>query len=395
VGVEGEEVLIVRGIRIPRTLRGAPARVLLPLVLLCLVAGCSARAEPGGSLQESPSSNADRETATSEPAKTANEAGLASTEESTNEPTATPRTTGEPTSAGSGNGTREATADDDRDAGEVNRREEPGREASGPPPRAGSGGASRGSEDTGTAVVEGTEDGFTAAPEASGGVAGAADSVLGVRFGVHDGYERAVVDFGLNGGAAPAPPVWKLSSPAGDGNARVYLPGVTQTSVTDGSFGGAIMDRYYVVRAADGSLFVDFYATDAFRYRVEGLADPGRLALDYEASVSELGYPQPAFGERTVLTSPRAGAAVGGAVTVSGYSRNFEARNAIQLLSPTGSVLAETTATSSDWAETWGAFEATLRVPPFEGTGTLRAGAFSARDGSFDGVEVPVTYAGG
>jgi len=235
---------------------------------------------------------------------------------------------------------------------------------------------------------------FTAAPEASGGEAGAADALLDVRFGAHEGYERAVFDFGLGDAPAAGVPAWYLSSPSGEGNARVYLPGVTSTSVTDGVFGGNVMDRYYVVRDADGSLFVDVYSTGAFRYRVEGLGGPGRLVLDYAPSVSELAYPQPVFGERTVVTSPRTGSAVGSSLTVSGYSRNFEAQNTIQLVSPAGEVLAETTATSSDWAETWGLFEATLQVPPFAGEALLRVGTRSARDGSFDGVEVPVTYGG-
>ena len=48
------------------------------------------------------------------------------------------------------------------------------------------------------------------------------------------------------------------------------------------------------------------------------------------------------------------------------------------------------TVESNDWSETWGYFEATLDLPPFGGEGTLRVGAESARDGGFEGVEIPV-----
>ncbi|HEX2108885.1 MAG TPA: hypothetical protein VHF70_06375, partial [Rubrobacteraceae bacterium] len=47
------------------------------------------------------------------------------------------------------------------------------------------------------------------------------------------------------------------------------------------------------------------------------------------------------------------------------------------------------------WSETWGYFEASLEFPAFEGPATLRVGGVSPRDGSFEGVEVPLTYGGG
>ncbi len=50
---------------------------------------------------------------------------------------------------------------------------------------------------------------------------------------------------------------------------------------------------------------------------------------------------------------------------------------------------------SNDWAEAWGYFEGWLEFPPFEGQATLQIGRESPRDGSFEGVEVPVTYGTG
>ena len=80
---------------------------------------------------------------------------------------------------------------------------------------------------------------------------------------------------------------------------------------------------------------------------------------------------------------------------MSGYSRNFEASNTITLRASSGKVLSRRTVLSNDWTETWGYFGASLEFPAFEGRATLRVGVASPRDGSFEGVEVPVTYGGG
>ncbi len=92
----------------------------------------------------------------------------------------------------------------------------------------------------------------------------------------------------------------------------------------------------------------------------------------------------------TVLVEPRAGARVGDTLTVSGYSRNFEATNTIALTDSQGRIVVRRTVLSNNWASTWGYFEATLDLPAFGGKGTLRDGTRSARDGNVEGVEVPV-----
>ena len=233
------------------------------------------------------------------------------------------------------------------------------------------------------------ESGFTAAPEASGGEEGAARAIAEVRFGRHEGYERVVIEFD-----SPRVPRWALSSPAGEGYARIYLPGVENVRETGGGFGGEIMDGYYVVRDPRGGFFVDVFATGPFRYRVLELESPGRLALDYAPAGGSLARPLPVRGERNVVMEPRPRQAVAGTLTVSGYSRNFEALTTVLLRGPDGSVLARESVTASDWSEAWGYFEATLEVPPFAGEATLAVGAESPRDGTFRGVEVPVVYGG-
>jgi hypothetical protein len=235
---------------------------------------------------------------------------------------------------------------------------------------------------------------FTVTSKMKGGLEGAADSIQEVRFGKHEGYERAVIDFGSESAPAARVPVWSLSHPTGEGYVRITFPDIDATSETDGIFGGSILDNFYVVRAPGGGMFVDVFATGAFRYRVMELSNPGRLVLDYHPTSVDLSFPIPARAKKTVLFEPRQGEAITSPLRVSGYSRNFEASNTITLRASSGKILFQRTVLSNDWTETWGYFKASLEFPAFERLATLRVGGESPRDGSFEGVEVPVTYGG-
>ncbi len=137
-------------------------------------------------------------------------------------------------------------------------------------------------------------------------------------------------------------------------------------------------------------MFVDVFARRAFAYRVMELSDPARLVLDFKPTGAALEVPPPAVGGSTVLVEPRSGSRIQTPLTVSGYSRNFEASNTIILTDSDGEVLVRRTVHGNDWSSTWGYFEATFDLPPFSERGTLRVGAESARDGTFEGVQIPV-----
>ncbi len=230
---------------------------------------------------------------------------------------------------------------------------------------------------------------FVEKPEASGGSRYGADSILAVRYGAHEGYERVVVDLGVGDEPAGKVPEWSLISPAGDSLLRLTFPSASATGISDGPLGDGLLDRFYVVRAPEGGMFVDVFARRAFAYRVTQLGDPARLVVDFRPAGKPAKAP-PAVGGRTVLLEPRRGARVGGPLAVSGYSRNFEASNTAILEDERGKTLARQTVQANDWTSTWGYFEMTLHAPAFHGEGTLRVGARSARDGTFEGVEVPV-----
>jgi len=170
----------------------------------------------------------------------------------------------------------------------------------------------------------------------------------------------------------------------------VNLPSANATAVSDGWFGDGLLKSFHVVRAPEGGMFVDVLARRGFRYRVLELTGPARLVVDFRSAGARPKEPSPAAGGETVLVEPRAGARVADPLTVSGYSRNFEASNTIVLKNAEGDTLVRETVLANDWSSTWGYFEATLDLPPLPEKGTLSVGTESARDGSFEGVEIPV-----
>jgi hypothetical protein len=231
---------------------------------------------------------------------------------------------------------------------------------------------------------------FVARTEASGGSGYDADTVLAVRYGLHEDYERVVLDLGTGEKPAGTVPQWTLASPKGDGLLRVMLPSASATCVSDGKFGDGLLGSFHVVRAPEGGMFVDFFARKAFVYRVLELGDPARLVVDFKPTDAGLKVPLPAEGGDTVLVEPRSRARISDPLMVSGYSRNFEAANTITLTDSDGKILVRRTVRSNDWSYTWGYFEATFDLPPFAGKGILKVGTQSARDGSFEGVEIPI-----
>ena len=176
---------------------------------------------------------------------------------------------------------------------------------------------------------------------------------------------------------------------------RIHLPTATETAFTDAQLAGEYIwfTQVFVVRAPDRSLFVDVFIPAAYQFRVQELRDPLRLVIDVVPSGTET-YILPATAKNTVLISPRPGATVQGTLTVSGYSRHFEANNVIILQDSEGNELARAIATATDYIETWGHFSAQLTVPARTGTGTLLVGDFDAQDGSFKGVTIPVQFGG-
>lgn len=249
---------------------------------------------------------------------------------------------------------------------------------------------------TGVADSDETEDGeggsgsFRTGAGTHGGSGLDADTLLAVRHGLHDGYERVVLDLGAGDEPAETLPRWTLVRPRRDCLLRVELPSANATAVSDGVLGDGLLEGFHVVRAPERGIFVDVLARGTFRHRVMELEGPARLVIDFRPLGTPSRKPSPATGGQTVLLEPRPGSRISDPLTVSGYSRNFEASNTITLTDSSGKTLARKTVAANDWTSTWGYFEATLDFTPFSGRGTLRVGTYGARDGTFDGVEVPL-----
>ena len=94
---------------------------------------------------------------------------------------------------------------------------------------------------------------FVAKTQASGGSGYDANTVLGVRYGVNEDYERAVIDLGT--GLEPAGPVpeWSLASQEGKGLLRLTLPSASARCVSDGEFGDGLLESFHPVRAPEGA----------------------------------------------------------------------------------------------------------------------------------------------
>jgi hypothetical protein len=231
---------------------------------------------------------------------------------------------------------------------------------------------------------------FVAKSQVSGGSGYDADTVLAVRYEVNEDYERAVIDLGT--GLEPAGPVpeWNLVSQEGKGLLRVTLPSASATCVSDGEFGDGLLESFHVVRAPEGGMFMDIFTRETFLYRVVELEDPARLVVDFEPK-RDLKAPLPAEGGETVLVEPRSHASISDPLTVNGYSRNSEAANAITLIDSDGNILVRRIVLGNDRGHhTWGYFEATLDLPSLPKKGLLKVGTENGRDGSFEGVEIPV-----
>jgi len=168
---------------------------------------------------------------------------------------------------------------------------------------------------------------------------------------------------------------------------RVFLS-VEITALTDQLVQSGLVDRLYVVRRADRTLFLDFHllapavgaigieeGSGSVEIMLESGGDP------YDASAS--------FADNVVVVTPSPGS-VTVPFLVNGYSRNFEA-NTIVRVTQDGSVVFEDFTTAADWVETWGEFE--IEVDPAgSGPAELFVGEQSAQDGSDRGLVLDIDF---
>jgi hypothetical protein len=217
---------------------------------------------------------------------------------------------------------------------------------------------------------------------------GDADSVSGLRWEAYEGCERFVIDLEGEGDAAAARAGRVEARVLRDlGVVRISLPDVQYVApdATDARFGGSLARAAYVMWADEGRwIDVDVHLADAAEAHVAVLEDPARVVVDLRPGGGAVPEP-PAEDSRVVVLDPRPGA-VSYPLTVTGYARTFEA-NVVARLERGGEEVATDFTTATAWADAWGHFTITFREGP-SGSVVLHVGEHSARDGTWEGVEV-------
>jgi hypothetical protein len=229
---------------------------------------------------------------------------------------------------------------------------------------------------------------FVADGDASPAGTGAGDAVTvsGLRWESYPGCERFVVDLAAEGGSPAAAPGEVRARVLRDlGVVRVMLPGVAraEADATDARIDGPLGHAAYVVSRLDGEgVYVDLHLGDAAEVHVMELRDPARVVVDLRPGGGPI--PPPAVTNvRVVVIQPRSGPA-SYPLTVTGYSRTFEA-NVVARLERNGQEVLETFTTAAGWLDAWGEFSLPIEAGP-SGPVRLHVGEYSARDGTWEGV---------
>lgn len=211
-----------------------------------------------------------------------------------------------------------------------------------------------------------------------------------IRWQRHDGCERLVIDLaGADGGAAGGAGAVTAEVLRGLGVVRVGLRDVEgiDPDATDATFAGPLARAAYSVIAPEGRhVYVDVHLGEAAEATVSTLGDPARVVVDLRPGGGPVPGPAPSH-RRVVVLEPRPGPATY-PLMVTGYARTFEA-NVVVRLERAGVDVYDDFTTASAWAEGWGHYSFTIPDGP-SGAVVLHVGEHSARDGSWEGVAVPL-----
>lgn len=157
--------------------------------------------------------------------------------------------------------------------------------------------------------------------------------------------------------------------------------------ITDQLVETGLVERLYVVRALDDSMFVDLHLSEPAAARASILSSPARLSIELRPGfVPFVGAST--IDDQFVLVSPPDEAEVQSPTQIVGYSRTDE-DTVLVLVTQAGSVVAETETTAPDSSAAWGEFRLNLSLPP--GEISVFLGQRSPEDGSLEGINVDLT----
>ena len=219
-----------------------------------------------------------------------------------------------------------------------------------------------------------------------GGPGADAQLISGVRLVKRGECERFEVALSTDGGApATSLPVAEVELIAASGVIRItFASSVTHSAITDSILEGTLIERAYVVRALDGSIFVDAHLSAAVAARTFVRQDPARVAVEVQPIASQpAAFPR--VGGLVVVTGPTAGS-IEYPITLTGYSRTFEANVIARLCCDTSGGVTQVATTAADYLELWGEFSITIDDGP-GGDVTIFVGEDSPEDGTPIGVD--------
>jgi hypothetical protein len=219
---------------------------------------------------------------------------------------------------------------------------------------------------------------------------GDAARVAGLRWEPHEGCERFVIDLATNGGD-PASTSGQIDAEVlrDIGVVRISMRGVetVDSDATDTTFTGPLARAAYAVFSPGGRwVYVDVHLGEAAEAFVQVLDDPARVVVDLRPGGQPVPEP-PATHSHVVVLEPREGESTY-PLTVTGYARTFEA-NVVARIEQDGETVEETFTTATAWADAWGHYAITFQDGP-SGAITLHVGEHSAKDGTWEGVEIPL-----
>jgi hypothetical protein len=209
-----------------------------------------------------------------------------------------------------------------------------------------------------------------------------------LRWEAHDGCERFVIDLLADGGAAAG----RAGAVTAEvlrhlGVVRVMLREVetVDPGATEVLLAGDLAGSAYAVWSPDGRwTYVDVHLASAAEAHVATLDDPARVIVDLRPGGGAVPGRAPR-ADRLVVLQPREGSATY-PLTVTGYSRTFEA-NVVVRLEQGGRDVVQDFTTATAWVDAWGHYSLVIPEGP-TGPVVLHVGEHSARDGTWEGVAI-------
>lgn len=217
-----------------------------------------------------------------------------------------------------------------------------------------------------------------------------ADRISALRWERHDGCERLVLDLvDAQGEPAERPGRVGVEALRNLGVVRVTMEDVEWVApeAADATFEGPLTGAAFAVFAPEGRwVYVDVHLREAAEVSALTLQDPARVVVDLRPGGGPV--PEPASrGQGVVVLEPRPGEAAY-PLTVTGYARTFEA-NVVVRLEREGADVHQDFTTATAWADAWGHYTFSIEDGPV-GSVVLHVGEHSARDGTWQGVAVPL-----